>query len=134
MAQVAVADDLISFSAEGPRLIGGRCTRTGAYAFPFPTGPLAEGFERVELGRTGTLWSFTVQRFAPKPPFIGAQDNFTPYAVGYVELPGEIIVETRIKTDSFAGLKIGMPMRITLDAIARTPGGDDIVTYAFEPA
>jgi uncharacterized OB-fold protein len=132
--QVPVAEGLFRIEADGPRLLGGRDRATGEIVFPAPVGPLAARFEEAALGREGTLWSFTVQRFPPKQPFIGDAKNFRPYAVGYVELPGEIIVETRIKTDNLAALKIGMPMRITTDSFATNADGDAVVTYAFEPA
>jgi uncharacterized protein len=77
-----------------------------------------------------------VQRFPPKaPPYRGDSDpkTFKPFAVGYVELPGEVIVETRVRTDNFASLRIGMPMRLTTETFATDANGDAIVTYAFEP-
>jgi uncharacterized OB-fold protein len=107
--------------------------------------PIADGlFEVVEGvahligGRRksdGRLWSFTVQRFRPKsPPYAGADDekSFRPYALGYVELPGEVIVESRIETDDFAALKIGAPMRLKLVPFPKV--GGDVLAYAFEPA
>ena len=132
--QVPVADHLIRFEPDGPRLVGGRDRESGEIVFPLPQGPQAARYEEIGLKREGTLWSYTVQRFPPKAPFIGDTSNFKPYAVGYVELPGEIIVETRIRTESFAALRIGMKMRFALDAFARTADGKDIITYAFEPA
>ena len=49
------------------------------------------------LARRGTLWTWTVQRFRPKsPPYAGRPEEFEPYGVGYVELPGEVRVEARL--------------------------------------
>ncbi len=129
-----VAEDLLHLKPEGPRLVGGRAKDTGEYVFPMPTGPRAARFDKVELAPEGALWSYTIQRFPPKPPFIGDAQNFKPYAVGYVELPGQVIVESRIKAENFNALKIGMKMRITTEAFAKTSDGADIITYAFEPA
>ncbi len=119
-----------------PVLLGGRARDGGAYAFPMPTGPAAARYEETPLKSEGVLWSYTVQRFPPKTPFKGELDpkKFKPYAVGYVELPGQIIVETRIKTDNFAALRIGMPMRLTTDIVAPADGASQLLTYAFEPA
>jgi uncharacterized OB-fold protein len=48
----------------------------------------------VELGRTGTVWAHTVQRFAPKsPPYVPPVEGFAPFAVGYVDLPDGVKVE-----------------------------------------
>ena len=135
MAQ-PIAPDLIEVEAGGPKLLGGCHRETGKIVFPMPAGSVAAQYERIPLKGEGTLWSFTVQRFRPKsPPYAGADDerSFKPYAVGYVELPGQIIVETRIDTDDFAGLKIGMPMTLAASPFARA-SGDEPITYVFRPA
>jgi hypothetical protein len=54
--------------------------------------------------------------------------------VGYVEIPGEIIVEARLETESFNGLKVGLPMELVIVPFRLTPEGDEVVTYAFKPA
>lgn len=119
-----------------PRLIGGRHKASGKIVFPMPTGAEAEAFEPTPLKTEGTLWSFTVQRFAPKPPFIGERDQqaFKPYAVGYVELPGELIVESRLAIEDFSALRLGLPMRLTLAPFAKTETGEIVHTFAFAPA
>ena len=116
----------------GISLLAGR-RPDGGIVFPLPDG---ESGCRVEaLPRQGTLWSWTVQRFRPKsPPYAGAEDQngFQPYAVGYVELAGQVIVESRIETDDFARLSVGMPMRLKLVPFRKA--GGDVLAYAFEPA
>ena len=44
----------------------------------------------------GTIWAFTEQLFPPKPPYAVQGADFRPYYVGYVDLAGEVIVESRI--------------------------------------
>jgi uncharacterized OB-fold protein len=85
-----------------------------------------------ELSPTGTLWSFTVQGFEPKPPYAGPQP-FEPYGVGYVELPGEVIVEARLTENDPARLAIGEPVELVLVPFNTDASGDDIVTFAFRP-
>src|SRR5580698_6121118 len=112
-----LADGLIEMSADGPHLLAGRRKRDGRMVFPLPRGAEAELYEPVRLDNTGRLWSFTVQRFRPKsPPYVGADDEatFKPFAVGYIELADQVIVESRIEVDNFARLKIGMPLRLEL--------------------
>ncbi len=135
MSESAVATDLIEDLPDGPRLVGGRHRVTGKYVFPFPEGDSGKQYERVRLARTGTLWSWTVQRFQPKPPYIppDGEREFVPYAVGYVELP-EIIVESRIQTDDFASLQIGQVMELVQLPLFRRPSGEMVHTYAFRPA
>jgi uncharacterized OB-fold protein len=136
MGHIPIAEKLYTEGAEGVRLLAGRDKETGKLVFPLPGGAEGLRYEVVKLSPRGRLWSYTVQRFPPKPPFKGEQDpaKFKPYAVGYVEIPGEIIVETRIETESFNGLRVGLPMELTLSAFGKTPEGDDIMTYAFKPA
>jgi uncharacterized OB-fold protein len=131
-----VAPGLIRMKGSEAALLGGRRLRDGKVVFPMPSGPEALLHKEIELSREGTLWSFTVQRFRPKPPFDGDGDDssFVPYAVGYVELPGEIIVESRIEVSDPAHLRIGMPMRLVLEAYRHDSDGTAVMTYAFSPA
>lgn len=136
MAARIIADGLIVGEGPAARLLGGRRRSDGKFAFPFPKGPDAELFEPVALAETGRLWSYTVQRFRPKPPYEGPGDDrsFRPYAVGYIELPGQIIVESRIEIDDFDDLKIGMPMTFKLQTFRTDDVGAEVLTYAFRPA
>ncbi|GAA0646191.1 OB-fold domain-containing protein [Sphingomonas ursincola] len=122
-----VAEGLWTDEAE-PRLIGGRHAQTGEIVFPMPGGDAAQHYVPVPLSRTGTLWSWTSQDFRPKsPPYAGPED-FVPFLLGYVELPGEVIVETRIEGAALSDLSLGMPMELVLTEFA--PGR---TTFAFRP-
>lgn len=132
MAGRLVADDLVE---AGPvvRLIGGRHSATGRYIFPYPHGVGAGDFTRVPLEPTGRLWSWTIQRFRPKSPPYAGFDAFEPYAVGYIELPGQVIVEARLVNVAFDRLRIGAPFRTTLIPFGADADGTAVLTYAFEP-
>jgi uncharacterized OB-fold protein len=59
----------------------------------------------LELSNHGTVWGFTVQRFAPKsPPYVVPEGGFVPFAVGYVELPEGVKVEAVLDCTDFAEL------------------------------
>ena len=78
----------------------------------------------------GTLWTWTTQGFEPpSPPYVGdaVGDEFTPFAVGYVEFDGLLRVEGRLTEPEPDRLRIGMPMEVV--ALER----GDRVTYAFKP-
>jgi uncharacterized protein len=132
----AVADGLFVESDGEIRLIGSQCEECGVVTFPrqasCPRCTSLAVRQRL-LARRGTLWSWTIQCFAPKSPPYAAEDAdaFEPYGVGYVELPGEVRVETRLTVADPAQLRIGAPMELTL---IPAPGDGDRVTYAFQPA
>jgi uncharacterized protein len=106
-----IAPGLWTDDAE-PRLIGGRRKSDGKIVFPMPSDDARDAYDAVPLSRDGTLWSWTVQGFEPKYPYAGRQP-FRPFGVGYVELPGEVIVETRLTTTQ--GLAIGMAMTLVIE-------------------
>ena len=123
-----IADGLFTAS-NPPRLIGGRDVASGRIVFPCPEN---DRFEPVPLSSEGTLWSYTIQRFRPKsPPYAGPED-FRPWATGYVELPGETIVEARITNVDFDDIEIGMELRLT--AVPLDPEDQNSPAIpAFEP-
>jgi len=131
-----VAQDLFDGEGEHIVLVGGRSRVTGEIVFPYPHGAESALYERIHLQRRGYLWSWTVQRFPPKPPYNGSADlaSFRPYAVGYVELPDEIIVESRMVCDDFSQLAIGMPMVLTAEPYRADAAGEPVYTFAFRPA
>ena len=92
----------------GRSLTGSRCLHCGTVAFPAARGCQRCGLrstEAVELGSRGTVWGFTVQRFAPKsPPYVVPPGGFVPFAVGYVELPEGVKVEAVLDCTDFAEL------------------------------
>ncbi len=133
MATRPIADGIWT-DEQPPRLIGGRDRATGRIVFPMPNGGEAERFDPVPLLREGTIWSWTVQRFPPKPPPYAGPEPFEPFALAYVELPGEVIVESRLTGFDFDGLACGLPVRLTIIPFVETADGTMLTTYAFEPA
>lgn len=124
-----IADGLFT-NETPPRLIGGRERAGDRIVFPCPQNGR---FEPVPLQREGTLWSYTIQRFRPKSPPYAGPEAFRPWAIGYVELPGETIVEARLTNIEFDNIRIGMPLRLT--QVALDPEAPDSVAIpAFEPA
>ncbi len=121
--------DLWSDEAE-PHLHGGRLP-SGELVFPMPSGDAAAGVERVKLSRKGKLWSWTSQDFRPKEPYEGPGEgphDFEPFLLGYVELPGQVIVESRIVGARLEDLALGMPMEFCV-----VPFNEHHTTFAFRP-
>ncbi len=122
---IPIAADLWT-DEPSPHLIGGRLP-SGRIVFPMPNGDAAHDVEIYPLSRTGTLWSWTRQDFRPKEPYDGPE-AFEPYLLGFVELPNETIVETRIVGAALEGLKLGMAMEFVV-----APFDEHRSTYAFRP-
>ena len=137
--QVAVADGLFTWPSNDPRLIGAQCTGCGLIVFPAGTACQQCGgaaFTERLLSPQGTLWTFTTQDFRPpSPPYDGADtpETFQPYAIGYVELPGEVIVEGRLTEPDPARLAIGQQMRLTIVPYTIRGDGTEVLTFAFAP-
>ncbi len=138
--QIPVAEGLFTWPSDDPRLIGARCVGCGLVAFP--AGPACQrcgGTKITErlLPDRGTLWTFTTQNFRPpSPPYDGAgtAGTFQPYALGYVELPGEVMVEARLTEPDPARLAIGQQMRLVIVPYSAGADGTEIMTFAFAPA
>jgi uncharacterized protein len=124
----AIAEGLFTDETP-PRLVGGRHRETGRIVFPCPEGG---DYEPWPLRREGTLWSYTIQRYRPKSPPYAGPEAFAPWAVAYVELPGETIVEARLANVPLDEVRIGMALELTqipLDPDA----ADSVLIHAFQP-
>lgn len=130
--------ELLDLDGAEPALMGSRCRACGEVYFPASRGCTrccATDMEACSLGSHGHLWSWTLQGFQPKAPYNGgeAEADFRPYGVGYVEMPSGVKVEARLTVADPALLKIGMPMRLTLQAYRQVAGEEPVYTYAFAP-
>ena len=127
---VARADD---GTDDGPHLVGSRCRACATDTFPKQASCPRCGSQAVDavtLPAAGTVWTWTVQRFAPKPPF-RAPKRFTPFALAYIDL-GTVRVEARLAGRPVDGWKIGDAVRL----VAGPLDEDDPTWQAFwfEPA
>jgi uncharacterized OB-fold protein len=97
-----------------PHLVGGRCGECDTHVFPAQRGcPRCGGtMTEVTLPATGRVWSWTVQRTQPKPPYRGP-DEFEPFAVGYVDL-GPVVVETRLAGRPVESWRIGDEVQLVV--------------------
>ena len=131
MTDLLPVDAGLFASLDPPRLLGSRCTQCATVVFPS-----AQSCPRCSraamaphaLADRGTVWSWTVQGFCPKPPYVEPAGGFVPFPVGYVDL-GEVIVEGHLLVDR-GQLEIGTPVRLALEPVMTADGGQ-VVTYAF---
>ena len=128
---VPVAEGLIAGTAAEPRLIGSQCERCGTVTFPrqgsCPRCTSEDVRERL-LARAARCGPGRSSASSPSRRPTRAGEDFEPYAVGYVELPGEVRVETRLTESDPEELEIGMPMELTL---IPAPGDSGALTFAF---
>jgi uncharacterized OB-fold protein len=138
MTQVPVAEGIFTFPAAEPQLIGAECPACGIVTFPAQDScPRCASTDMAEhlLARRGRLWAWTTQDFPPpSPPYAGPTGtDFVPFGVGYVELPGEVKVETRLTSADPAVLRDGMEMELVLVPFRTDADGTEVVTFAFAP-
>lgn len=129
-ASIFIPDD----SKQTPSLLGSRCGKCETVVFPkMPVCPAClanASMTEVEIGRTGTLFSHTIARFAPKgfvAPFFQAFIDLPEGPRIFALIGAECPVETGILDD-------GMEMRLVLEPLADTPESKDLLTYKYVPA
>lgn len=128
MTLVDNVNGLIASREGEDHLVGSRCTTCDTHAFPVqPTCPKCGGaVANTALPRTGTLWSWTVQRIQPKPPYKGPEE-FEPFGVGYIDL-GPLRIETTLTADVVDAWEIGDAVEL----IAGDPDDDgNIWSFTF---
>lgn len=113
-------------------LLGARCPRCGALAFPRrescanPT-CLGDLVEATELHGPGTVHTFTIQHYPPPAPFDLVD---APYAIVGVDLDVPLRVVGLFDGDP-ASVRIGQ--RVSLTTLATRGDGGSALTWAFVP-
>ena len=136
--QVPIAEGLFTWPSEKPALLGSRCSNCGIVSFPAADSCMACSGQEVsveELPGRGTLWTWTVQQFMPKTPYKSNEspETFTPYGVGYLELPGGVRVEGRLTENDPEKLHIGMEMDVVFETYRTEDNGDEVINFFFKP-
>jgi uncharacterized OB-fold protein len=129
-----------SLDAGTTHLIGSRCRDCGYHCFPVSPSCArccGSSMQQVELGRRGTLWTWASQSFMPpSPPYCGPEDSadsFEPFLLGFIELPGECRVLSRLLYTGSREPEIGEEMELTLFAYRTGENGITLMAHAFRP-
>jgi uncharacterized protein len=119
-------DPVTSFDGVA-HLAGARCSACGTHVFPAQAAcaRCGDATAPAALPSVGTVWSWTVQRLAPKPPYV-ADGEFEPFVVAYVDL-GPLKVAARLAGRAVEGWRIGDPVRL------KVAGADTTPRFWFEP-
>lgn len=136
---VPIADGLFTWPSDEPCLLGGRCAGCGAASFPRARGCARCGGDDIavaELPRRGILWTWTTQGFRPKSPYAGpgTEEDFVPFAIGYVQLEDDLRVEAHLVDLPLDAVRIGLPLELVVVPFGRRADGTEVVTFAFAPA
>ena len=132
--QVPAIEGWFTTDTRQPHLLGSRCRRCKSYFFPkealFCRNPGCAGteFEEVPLSRTGKIWSFTTNHYAPPAPYM-SPEPFVPYTVAAVELAEEKMV---VLGQLAAGvdpksLKVGMNVELVIDTLYEDAASEYLV-------
>ncbi|MFH1484481.1 MAG: OB-fold domain-containing protein [Chloroflexota bacterium] len=117
------------------RLAGCRCGSCGEVFFGKRTACencQSEDLTGLTLGRQGKLWSYTVIRHRPPPPYVGPEP-FVPFGVGWVELPEGVRVLSALTGCDVDKLKAGMDLELVIERLCEDEEGNEIMTYRFRP-
>lgn len=133
--QVPIAPGLFEWLDDGAHLIGSKCFECGEVRFPaspFCPQCCRETTENISLSQRGRLYSFTVQRFRPPPPYKGPEP-FEPYGVGMVELPEGLRVTSVLEESDPDRLRVGMELELMITKFFEDEEGRELVAYKFKP-
>ena len=134
---VPFAENVFTWPAEKPQLIGCKCGACGAVFFPEQSSCGRCGstqMARELLPTTGTIYSWTSQEFLPPPPYAGGEtrDTFKPKGVGLIDLEGVVMVEGWLTESDPEKVHIGD--RVELEIVPfRSDDDKDVVAFAFRP-
>ena len=135
--RVPAVSGLFSETAEGPRLLGSKCTSCGTPYFPRSEichNPDCEKtqMEDASFGPRGRVWSSAVPNYPPPPPAL-SQKPYEPYAVAAVDLPAGLRVMGRVATDDPENVPVGAEVELVFDAFGSDDAGNEIVSWMFKP-
>ena len=114
-----------------PALVGSRCTACTTVYFP-PTGGFCRNpgcagveFERVELSRRGTVWSYTDAQYQPPAPYVPATDPYVPFALAAVELPEGLTVLGQVAEGyGVDDLRVGAEVELVVETLHADETGE----------
>lgn len=125
-------DDLVTVVDGRAHLVGSRCSLCATDTFPAQASCPKCGSDAVApvtLPTEGAVWTWTIQRHPPKPPF-RAPASFEPYALAYVDL-GTVLVESRLAGKAADAWRIGDVVQLVVGPL--DPDVPDWRAFWFEP-
>jgi uncharacterized OB-fold protein len=133
--RIPIKEGLFEQREGGLHLLGSRCRQCGEVTFPansFCPQCCEETTETIPLSSQGILYSFTIQRFRPPPPYRGPEP-FAPYGVGMIELPEGVRITSVLEESDPARLRVGMGMELVVAGLFDDEQGNEVLIYKFKP-
>lgn len=117
-----------------PHLIGSRCNRCGEIFFPKKELNICSycqsmDLEEIHLSSKGKVFSYTVVMQRPPEYYKGE----IPYAIGFVELPEGVRIESLFTGCNFDEIRIGMEVEMVIEKLYEDEMGNEVLTYKFRP-
>lgn len=132
-----VVEGLFQSDDSGAALVGSQCSGCGTTYFPAgarcrnPTCP-DKSLQPLLLGRTGRLYSYTIQTYRPPPLF--RMDPWQPYAIGLVEVPEGLRIMSMLSQIEPEHLEIGLDLELVVELLYHDEAGRDVLTYKYAPS
>jgi uncharacterized protein len=133
---IPIMEGLFTWPSDKPQLIGTKCVSCNTIYFPNKqscNNPKCKEkkVQEILLSTEGTLWSYTIMRYPPAPPFKIEQK--APFPVGFVELSEGIRILGLITGCTPENLSIGMKMKLVVESLFTNDEGQEVVTWKFTP-
>lgn len=121
---------------DSARLIGVSCNDCGISLFgvrDYCENCGSSQLDRIELGTTGEIYSYTVQRAPPVAPFAmgpSDRDEWEPRPIGYVDLPDGVRLLS-ILDGPMDSIQIGATASLSVEPGWEDEEGNTVLTYKF---
>jgi uncharacterized OB-fold protein len=117
-------------------LVGHTCSDCGELFFPIKENGIctychSKNLNEVALSTKGKVHTFTVVEMRPPGGYYRGE---VPYAIGFVELPEGIRVETLFTDCDPEEIAVGMEVEMIIDVLHEDDEGNEILAYKFRPA
>ncbi len=119
---------------EKSQLMGSQCNNCGEVFFPKRENWLCSScqssdLKEIKFSPRGKIFSYTVVMQRPPVYYQGE----VPYAIGFVELPEGIRVETLFTGCKLEDLRVGMEVEMLIDKLHTEEDGTEVFCYKFKP-
>jgi uncharacterized OB-fold protein len=116
-------------------LIGHKCAGCGELFFPrkengICTHCYSTNLKEIPLSSRGTVYSHTVVTMRPPGGYYRGE---VPYAIGFVELPEGIRVETLFTDCDPEEIAVGAEVELVIEKLHEDEEGNDVIAYKFRP-